>query len=113
VFSVRYTGRNTDRHHIPVLFLRSIALVLASAALLAIGAEVISFPNGSVVLHGVIYKPVGQGPFRAVLYNHGSALDNSAASDALGPLFASRGWGVLHATSARARTQLFGWAIYS
>ncbi len=52
----------------------------------------VSFPNGNVVLHGVVYRPAGYGPFRAVLYNHGSALDNSAASDSLGPLFARHGW---------------------
>lgn len=44
------------------------------------------------MLHGVMYRPTGKGPFPAILYNHGSAMDNSAASDALGPIFASHGW---------------------
>jgi carboxymethylenebutenolidase len=42
----------------------------------------------------VLYKPEGQGPFPAVLYNHGSApgIMSNQAFDALGPVFASRGW---------------------
>ena len=42
----------------------------------------------------MLYRPGGPGPFPAVLYNHGSApgMLNTQAFDALGPLFASRGW---------------------
>lgn len=57
-----------------------------------LAAQVVSFPNGGLTLQGVLYRPAGKGPFPAVLYNHGSAVDNSAASDALGPVFAARGW---------------------
>jgi carboxymethylenebutenolidase len=60
--------------------------------LLLPAAEVISFPGDVLTLRGVLYKPQGTGPFPAIVYNHGSAKDSSAASDALGPLFASRGW---------------------
>ena len=59
---------------------------------LALGANVVSFPSGHLALRGVLYKPAGKGPFPAVLYNHGSAMENSAASAALGPLFAHHGW---------------------
>ena len=31
-----------------------------------------SFPSGKLELHGFVYKPAGNGPFRAILYNHGS-----------------------------------------
>ena len=57
-------------------------------------AKIVSFPSGSLTLHGVFYMPEGKGPFPAVLYNHGSApgmLSNKAFEE-LGPLFASRGW---------------------
>ena len=71
--------------------IRYIAALVAIAAPLA-AVEAVSFPNGKIVLHGVLYKPTEPGPFRAVLYNHGSAPDNSAASEALGPIFARHGW---------------------
>jgi len=71
--------------------IRYIAALVAIAAPLA-AVEAVSFPNGKIVLHGVLYKPTGPGPFRAVLYNHGSAPDNSASSEALGPIFARHGW---------------------
>jgi carboxymethylenebutenolidase len=56
--------------------------------------EVVTFQNHDLTLRGVLYKPEGPGPFPAVLYNHGSApgMLNSQAFDALGPLFARRGW---------------------
>ena len=42
----------------------------------------------------MVYKPEGKGPFPAVVYNHGSAagMMSKGAFDALGPVFASRGW---------------------
>ena len=47
-----------------------------------------------IVLKGLIYKPPGDGPFPAVLYNHGSApgMTNTQAFDLLGPVFAAHGW---------------------
>lgn len=57
-------------------------------------SEVVSFKNGTLVLHGLIYKPAGTGPFPAILYNHGSAsgMENNAAFDLLGPVFVAHGW---------------------
>ena len=52
----------------------------------------ISFKNGRLDLQGILYKPIGKGPFPAVLYNHGSAKDSSLAAKTLGPVFTSRGW---------------------
>jgi carboxymethylenebutenolidase len=69
----------------------SLVVILGMSATLP-AAEIVSFPSGSLTLHGVVYKPDGAGPFPALLYNHGSARDSSAASDALGPIFASHGW---------------------
>jgi dipeptidyl aminopeptidase/acylaminoacyl peptidase len=47
-----------------------------------------------ITLRGLIYKPPGDGPFPAVLYNHGSApgMENTQAFDLLGPVFAAHGW---------------------
>lgn len=56
--------------------------------------EVVHFKNQSIALAGELFKPKGDGPFPAVLYNHGSApgMLNSRASKTIGPLFADRGW---------------------
>ena len=51
-----------------------VALVLA-ATLAAKGqseAQEVVFENGHLQLHGFIWKPSGDGPFRAILWNHGS-----------------------------------------
>ncbi len=53
---------------------------------------IVAFSSGPITLHGVIYVPKGAGPFPAILYNHGSAPDNTPFNAALGPLFADRGW---------------------
>lgn len=57
-------------------------------------AEDVTFPSGSITLHGVLYKPEGKGPFPAVVYNHGSAagMISKTGFEALGPVFASHGW---------------------
>jgi dipeptidyl aminopeptidase/acylaminoacyl peptidase len=59
-----------------------------------ITGEVVSFSSGNLELHGLVYRPQGQGPFPAVVYNHGSApgMLNASAAEALGPVFVARGW---------------------
>jgi dienelactone hydrolase len=54
----------------------------------------VSFPGGNLVLRGTLYTPQGDGPFPALIYNHGSAPGkvNDVAFEQLGPLFAARGW---------------------
>jgi carboxymethylenebutenolidase len=66
--------------------------LLGSERVLA--SEPVSFPSGDKVLHGLLYKPAGAGPFPVVLFNHGSApgLLNNEAFDLIGPLFTARGW---------------------
>jgi carboxymethylenebutenolidase len=56
--------------------------------------EVVHFQNQGVALGGELFKPKGEGPFPAILYNHGSApgMLNSQASKSIGPLFAEKGW---------------------
>ena len=74
--------------------------VLVVAALIqahlppASASEIVAFNSEGKVLHGRLYKPAGTGPFRAILYNHGSApgLLNDQAFDLIGPLFVARGW---------------------
>jgi predicted GH43/DUF377 family glycosyl hydrolase len=56
--------------------------------------EVVTFPSGELTLHGVLYKPDGEGPFQALVYNHASApgMLSKGAFDALGPIFVKNGW---------------------
>lgn len=56
--------------------------------------EIVQFHSGNLKLHGELYRPKGDGPFPAVLYNHGSAAGmlSDTASKAMGPLYAARGW---------------------
>jgi carboxymethylenebutenolidase len=58
------------------------------------GADDVAFPSGDITLHGVVYRPEGNGPFPAVVYNHGSAAGmlSKTAFEELGPVFASHGW---------------------
>lgn len=67
---------------------------LLPAQLPLAAADAVSFLSGNLTLHGVLYKPDGNGPFPAVIYNHGSApgMLSSEAFDALGPVFVGRGW---------------------
>lgn len=69
-------------------------VVSVVAPFFLLAPDVVTFPSGSLTLHGVIYKPEGNGPFPAVLYNHGSApgMLSTEALDALGPVFAKYGW---------------------
>src|ERR1700742_1099338 len=69
-------------------------LVASCASAAAQVEQTVSFSSGDKVLHGVVYKPSGPGPFPAVLYNHGSAggMLSKDAFDALGPVFVSHGW---------------------
>lgn len=56
--------------------------------------EIVRFQNQTIPLAGELFKPKGDGPFPAVLYNHGSApgMLSSQASKIIGPLFAEKGW---------------------
>jgi dienelactone hydrolase len=71
-----------------------IALAVIALTISVVAVEHVSFPSGSLTLHGVVFKPEGRGPFPSVLYNHGSApgMISQQAFDALGPVFVRHGW---------------------
>jgi carboxymethylenebutenolidase len=71
-----------------------ISIGAAQAADTSNEPEVVHFQNQDVGLAGELFKPKGEGPFPAILYNHGSApgILNSQASKSIGPLFAEKGW---------------------
>ena len=68
-------------------------LVIAGAQA-STAPETVAFQSGDKVLHGLLYKPSGKGPFPAVLYNHGGSpgLTSNAAFEAIAPRFTEKGW---------------------
>src|ERR1041385_7157285 len=74
--------------------LMSVLLCLTTLSSAAIPHETVAFQNGRITLHGLVYKPQGNGPFPAVLYNHGSArgMLSNEAFEAIAPQYVSRGW---------------------
>lgn len=53
--------------------------------------------SGLLTLRGLLWRPVGPGPFPAVLYNHGSGPQSDATRPIkLGPTFARHGYVVLY-----------------
>src|SRR2546427_12012184 len=74
----------------PIAFL--LLLSIASSAVAA--TDTVTFQNGTIPLHGLLYEPAGTGPFPAVLYNHGSApgMLSNEAFEAIAPVYTSRGW---------------------
>jgi dienelactone hydrolase len=73
--------------------LKSLLLALAGATVVltsAAASERVEFPSGSETLHGVLFKPDGQGPFEAVVALHScEGLANSTS--ALAPRYSE--WG--------------------
>jgi len=71
-----------------------IAMLMGSRVHAGTAPETVAFSSGDKILHGLLYKPSGIGPFPAVLYNHGSApgLINNAAFEAIAPHFIEKGW---------------------
>jgi carboxymethylenebutenolidase len=53
--------------------------------------EEVTFPSGKLELHGFLYRPQGNGPFPAILYNHGSE-QNPGWKPTLGDFFSNKGY---------------------
>ena len=51
----------------------------------------VTFPSGNLLLHGFLYKPEGNGPFAALLWNHGSERRPGQLPE-LALAFVSRGY---------------------
>ena len=66
-------------------------LALKATLLSAAQPEEVTFPSGDLVLHGFIYKPQGNGPHPAILYNHGSEAKPGWKPE-LGEFFSSKGY---------------------
>jgi len=66
-------------------------LSLTASVLFAAQTQEVTFPSGKLMLHGFLYTPPGNGPFPAILYNHGSERQPGWKPE-LGQLFSSRGY---------------------
>src|SRR5207249_11445873 len=74
--------------------LMSVLLLFPLLSSAAVVPDTVTFQNGAITLHGLLYKPAGSAPFPAVLYNHGSApgMLSSEAFEAIAPVYLNRGW---------------------
>jgi len=70
-----------------VVFLSSIQNASGQSA----PPEEVKFPSGNLVLHGFLYRPQGNGPFPAILYNHGSE-EKPGSKPELGEFFSGKGY---------------------
>jgi dienelactone hydrolase len=60
------------------------------------GPETVVVPAGALTLHALMWRPEGNGPFPAVLFNHGSGPNPEPEKPAaLGPVFARHGYAFL------------------
>ncbi|HUC54276.1 MAG TPA: dienelactone hydrolase family protein [Candidatus Cybelea sp.] len=83
-------------HHRVLPFIRGLLLLLLFFPVTALAQSPpapveVSFPSGSLVLHGFLYKPEGNGPFPAVLWNHGSERRPGWLPE-LAPIFLNHGY---------------------
>ena len=73
----------------PIVCAASIAKIVQAQA--QANPSEVTFSSGNLVLHGFLYKPQGDGPFPALLWNHGSERRPGWLPD-LAPIFLSRGY---------------------
>lgn len=66
------------------------------------GPDTVSFTSGALTLRGIIYRPVGAGPFPTILFNHGSGKSYTMEVKAVGPAYAGSGF-VFFAPSRRGQ----------
>ena len=66
-------------------------------------AELVGFKSGDLELKGYLWKPLGDGPFPAVLWNHGSEK-NPGTVDISGDVFRRKRLRLFRAASPRAGT---------
>jgi dienelactone hydrolase len=80
----------------PALAAVLLSLAIASAGHPASGPETVVIPSGPLTLRAQIWRPSGNGPFPAVIFNHGSygTADPMSADDpaTVGPVFARHGY---------------------
>ena len=79
-------------HRTSTLALAFLALFIATARSQTIAGEQVTFSNGTVKLGGFIATPAGQGPFPAVVWNHGSGSNPNPRISRLASFWVSQGF---------------------
>ena len=72
-----------------------LALIGVAVGITAVAAQTgdqVTFPSGGLTLHGTLFKPAGDGPFPAVLYNHGGGGRVPEGPDAVTRFFTANGY---------------------
>jgi len=89
------------RRHVSILLLASLPLAAGSASRDDLRPELVAIRSGEATLHAHVWRPAGNGPFPAVLINHGSGRTPKdlerlgpyeQQSETLGPVFARHGY---------------------
>ncbi len=76
--------------------------VSAQPAQQILSPDTVSFTSGALTLRGIIYRPVGSGPFPTILFNHGSGKSYTREVEAVGHAYAGHGF-VFFAPSRRGQ----------
>jgi len=74
-----------------VMKFSALALLVLVTSARAAEPQLVAFPSGDLELRGFIFKPEGDGPFPAVLYNHGSEKLPGSKPE-IGNFFARNGY---------------------
>ena len=74
-----------------VCALSCFAVLFSCTGAMAVQPEEVAFRSGESTLRGFIFRPAGDGPFPAVLYNHGSERLPGTKAE-IGDLFAGKGY---------------------
>jgi dienelactone hydrolase len=74
-----------------VMAFSALTLLVFATSARAAEPQLVAFPSGDLELRGFIFKPEGNGPFPAVLYNHGSEK-LPGSKPGIGNFFAANGY---------------------
>lgn len=83
------------------VFVLASALAVNAESQNSLAPETVTVHNGSITLHALLWRPVGHGPFPAILLNHGSGRTPEELQRlgpyekqayVLGPVFARHGY---------------------
>ena len=86
---------------IPAALVLTSTLAMTARGQAPVGPETVAVHNGTVTLHGLLWRPPGRGPFPAILLNHGSGRTREelerlgpyeGQAETLGPVFARHGY---------------------
>lgn len=78
------------------LWLMSAAPSPAGQSAVSVIPDRVVVPSGGLSLAGLLWRPIGSGPFPAVLFNHGAGRTEPPRAQDIGPAFARQGYVFLY-----------------